>query len=104
MSLFNEKWIPFSLAELGDDESLPIDDPAEYIPYLTEKWPQDGRPNRVEFQRGPRKPPPGVDGYVVFRLPPREPVVDPTAPTINWDAIRAERIRDRKFTDTAESE
>ncbi|AYM40362.1 MULTISPECIES: hypothetical protein [Mycobacteroides] len=97
MSLFNEKWIPFSLADLGDDESLPIDDASEYVPYLLERWPEGGKPNRVEFtQPGPRPNPRGVDGWVVFRLPPKERPVDPTAPTINWDAVRKERLRGRE--------
>ncbi|MGV7586364.1 hypothetical protein PJI74_01350 [Mycobacterium kansasii] len=95
MSLFNEKWVPYSLADLGDDESLPVDDPDPYIPYLTEKWPEGGKPNRVEFQRGPRKPPPGVDGWVVFRLPPKERPVDPTAPVIDWSAVLKARLRER---------
>ncbi|MBE5469535.1 hypothetical protein [Mycobacteroides abscessus] len=95
MSLFNEKWVPYSLADLGDDESLPVDDPDPYIPYLTEKWPEGGKPNRVEFRQGPRQNPPGVDGWVVFRLPPREPVVDPEAPVIDWSAVLKARLRER---------
>ncbi|WP_052619253.1 hypothetical protein [Mycobacteroides abscessus] len=56
--VFNEAWIPFSLAELGDDESIAVTDVLGFVPYLTEKWPPGGKPHRVEFQRGPRKPPP----------------------------------------------
>lgn len=101
MSLFNEKWIPFSLAELGDDESLPIDDADAYVPYLLEKWPPGGKPHRVEhylpegsLPPGRRKPAPGTDGWVVFRLPPRERPVDPEAPVIDWASVLTERLRD----------
>lgn len=43
---FTEKWIPFSLEELSNAESLPLRDPTEFIPFLTERWPEGGRPHR----------------------------------------------------------
>ncbi|MFV8137426.1 hypothetical protein ACNQR7_07630 [Mycolicibacterium senegalense] len=104
MSLFNEVWVPYSLEDLPEGESIPLTDLDGFIPYLTERWPEGGKPHRVEMQKGPRPNPRGVDGWLVFRLPPKEREIDPEAPVIDWDAIRAERIRDRKLTDTAESE
>ncbi|WP_018601004.1 hypothetical protein [Mycobacterium sp. 155] len=101
--LHDEVWIPFSLAELAADESLPFDDPDAYIPYLIEKWPPGGKPHRVEHYLpelapppGRRRPPPGVHGWLVFRMPPTEPEPDPEAPTIDWDAIRDARVVDRR--------
>lgn len=86
---FTEKWVPFSLAELSPDESIPLRDPEEFVPYLTEKWPKGGRPHRVELQRDRRSNPKGVDGWLVFRVPPPEP--DPTTTTkvrIDWSLLR----------------
>lgn len=100
MSLFNEKWIPFCLDELPDGEGLALDDLDAYVPYLLEKWPEGGVPNRTETLRpASRRNPPGVSGWLVFRLPPREPVVDPEAPVIDWSSVLKERLRDRE-TDT----
>lgn len=104
MSLFNEVWVPYSLEDLPEGESIALDDLDGFVPYLTERWPAGGRPHRMEMQKGPRPNPRGVDGWLVFRLPPREPVVDPTAPTIDWDAIRDERLRTRTDTSADESE
>lgn len=94
--MFNEQWVPYSLADLPEDESILLTDLDGFIPYLTERWPEGGKPHRHEMQKGPRPNPRGVDGYIVFRLPPKERPVDPTAPTINWDAVRKERIRGRE--------
>lgn len=104
--MFNEQWVPYSLRDLPEGESIALTDLDGFIPYLTEKWPPGGKPHRLEMQKGPRKPPPGVDGWVVFRLPPREREIDPEAPVIDWDAVRDARLADRKqsATDTAESE
>lgn len=97
VSLFNEAWIPFCLDELPDGEGLALDDVDAYIPFLTEKWPTGGVPNRTETLRpGQWRNPPGVSGWLVFRLPPKERPVDPTAPTIDWDAIRDVRLRSRE--------
>lgn len=70
---FTETWVPFSLDELTPAESLPLTDPDAFVPYLTQRWPEGGRPHRVELRRDGRPNPRGVDGYVVFRLPPPEP-------------------------------
>lgn len=105
---YNETWVPLSLDELTDGESIRVDDVEGFIPFMTERWPEGGKPDRFEAckqgARGPLPNPKGVSGWLVFRLPPKEREIDPEAPVINWDAIRAERIRDRKLTDTAESE
>lgn len=106
MSLFNEVWVPYSLEDLPEGESIALDDLDGFVPYLTERWPAGGRPHRVEMLRGPRPNPPGVSGWLVFRLPPQEREIDPEAPVIDWDAVRDARLADRKqsATDTAESE
>ncbi|SHP28830.1 Uncharacterised protein [Mycobacteroides abscessus subsp. abscessus] len=70
---FRETWVPFCLDELTSAESIPLSDPDSFIPYLTERWPEGGRPHRVELQRDGRPNPRGVDGYVVFRVPPPPP-------------------------------
>lgn len=87
----NEVWVPFCLDDLADTESIPLSDPEEFIPFLTEKWPTGGRPHRVELQQGGRPNPRGTDGYVVFRLPPREPDPEDAARrkiTVDWAALR----------------
>lgn len=104
MSLFNEKWVPYNLDDLPEGESILLTDLDGFIPYLTEKWPEGGKPHRMEMQKGPRPNPPGVSGWLVFRLPPKEREIDPEAPVINWDAIRDARLADRKQADAAESE
>lgn len=100
--MFNEAWIPFSLAELADGETLPIDDADAYVPYLIERWPPGGRPHRVEHHLpegalppGRRKPAPGTDGWIVFRVPVPQPEPDPRAPVVDWDSVLRERTRDR---------
>jgi hypothetical protein len=94
--VFNEVWVPFSAADMPEGESIGAFDVDAHIPYLTEKWPKDGRPHRVALQKpGLRGNPPGVDGWVVFRLPPPVREVDPEAPVINWTAVLKERLRDR---------
>ncbi len=98
----NEKWIPFCLDELAPADSLPLHDPEEFIPYLTERWPPDGRPHRVELQRDGRPNPRGVDGFVVFRVPPPEP--DPGSTrrvTVDWEEVRP-KIPPRKRKPRAE--
>lgn len=95
MSLFNEKWVPYSLEDLPEGESIALDDLDGFVPYLTERWPEGGKPHRMEMQKGPRQNPPGVDGWVVFRLPPKERPVDPTAPVIDWSAVLKARLRER---------
>ncbi|WP_396909829.1 hypothetical protein [Mycolicibacterium sp.] len=87
----SEVWIPFCLDELADAESIPLSDPEEFVPYLTQRWPESGRPHRVELQRDGRPNPAGVDGYVVFRVPPPEPDPDDTGRrkvTVDWAALR----------------
>lgn len=97
MSLFNEVWVPYSLADMPEGESILLTDLDGFIPYLTEKWPPGGKPNRMEMMKpGPRPNPPGVDGWIVFRLPPRKlPPADPTAPVVDWDSVLKERLRDQ---------
>lgn len=93
--MFNEAWIPFCLDDLPEGESIALDDLDGFVPYLLEKWPDDGTPNRIEMLKpGLRRNPVGVSGWLVFRLPPKPQPVDPEAPTIDWNAIRAARIRD----------
>lgn len=86
----NEVWVPFDLSELTDAESLALSDVDAFIPYLTEKWPEGGRPHRVELSKDGRPRPRGVDGWIVFRVPPPEP--DETAGTrkvtVDWAAVR----------------
>ncbi|MBE5513739.1 Uncharacterised protein [Mycobacteroides abscessus subsp. abscessus] len=98
--MFNEQWVPYSLADLPEDESILLTDLDGFIPYLTEKWPPGGKPHRMEMLKGSRPNPPGVDGYIVFRLPPREREIDPEAPVIDWDAVRDARLADRKHSAT----
>lgn len=86
---FTETWVPFCLHDLDPAESLPLTDVDTFIPYLTERWPTGGRPHRVELRKGDRPNPKGVDGYVVFRVPPPEP--DPTTTrkvTVDWSLLR----------------
>ncbi|WP_100522438.1 hypothetical protein [Mycobacteroides abscessus] len=96
--MFNEVKVPFSLADLPDGESLALHDVDAFIPYLTERWPERGRPHHIElFEPSGRKPPPGIDGWVVFRLsaPDQEPD-DPDAGTaIDWDKALEARLADR---------
>lgn len=83
--MFNEVRVPFSLSDLPDGESLDLRDVDAFIPYLTERWPPNGRPHHIElFEPSGRKPPQGVDGWVVFRLAaPEQGPDDPDAgPTI----------------------
>lgn len=97
-SVFNEVKVPFSLADLPDGEELLLADVDGFIPYLTERWPPNGRPHHVElFEPSGRKPPRGVDGWVVFRVsaPEQEPD-DPDAGTaIDWDKALEARLADR---------
>lgn len=87
--MYNEIRIPFSLDDLPTGESIALSDVDGFIPYLTKKWPPGGRPDRVEMEApGGRKLPPGVDGYVVFRLPPPEREADPDAKFIDWEKLR----------------
>ncbi|MBE5488559.1 hypothetical protein E3G71_001060 [Mycobacteroides abscessus] len=95
--MFNEARIPFSLSDLPEGESIALTDVEGFIPYLTEKWPPNGRPHHVElFEPSGRKPPPGIDGWVVFRLsaPLQEPDSD-TGPAIDWDKVLEERLTER---------
>lgn len=88
---FIETWVPFSLAELSDADSLPLSDPEEFIPFLTGRWPAGGRPHRVELRKGDRPNPRGTDGYVVFRLPPPPPDPDDTGRRwvkVDWAKLR----------------
>lgn len=100
-SEFNEARIPFNLADLPDGESLALHDVEGFIPYLTQKWPPNGRPHHVElFEPSGRKPPAGTDGWVVFRLAAPEQEHDPDAgPAIDWDAALKERLEDRPPAD-----
>lgn len=87
----NEKWIPFNLDDLPEADSLPLRDPEEFVPYLTERWPTGGRPHRVELQRDGRPNPRGTDGYLVFRVPPPEPDPDDVTKrtvTVDWSLLR----------------
>ncbi|WP_170092321.1 hypothetical protein [Mycobacteroides abscessus] len=96
--MFNEVKVPFSLADLPDGESLALHDVDAFIPYLTEKWPPNGRPHHVElFEPSGRKPPPGVDGWVVFRLsaPDQEPDGPDAGTAIDWDKALEARLADR---------
>lgn len=95
--MFNEVRVPFSLSDLPDDEELPLADVDAFIPYLTQRWPPNGRPHHIElFEPSGRKPPPGIDGWVVFRVSAPEPVRDPDAGTaIDWDAVLEGRLADR---------
>ncbi|SIG32636.1 hypothetical protein [Mycobacteroides abscessus] len=99
--MFNEVKIPFSLADLPDGESLALHDVDAFIPYLTQKWPPNGRPHHVElFEPSGRKPPAGTDGWVVFRLAaPEQESVAPDSPAIDWDAALKERLADRPPND-----
>ncbi|WP_255773545.1 hypothetical protein [Mycobacteroides abscessus] len=96
--MFNEARIPFDLSDLPEGESIALSDVEGFVPYLTEKWPPNGRPHHVELlQADGRKPPPGIDGWVVFRLAAQEqePEHDPDTPAIDWDAVLHERLADR---------
>lgn len=85
----SEVWVPFCLDDLAETESLPLTDVDAFIPYLTAKWPPSGRPHRVELSRDGRPNPRGVDGWLVFRVPPPEPEPGPTRKvTIDWAAVR----------------
>jgi hypothetical protein len=91
---FNEAWVPYSLRDLPEGESIALTDLDGFIPYLLERWPEGGKPNRTEMMKpGLRRNPKGVSGWLVFRVPPREVPVDPTAPVIDWDAVRKARAR-----------
>lgn len=95
--MFNEVKVPFSLANLPDGESLALHDVDAFIPYLTERWPPNARPHHIElFEPSGRKPPPGVDGWVVFRLaaPEQEPLPD-AGTAIDWDKALEARLADR---------
>ncbi|OHU33354.1 hypothetical protein BKG79_22390 [Mycobacteroides chelonae] len=70
---FTEVWIPFSLSDLPEADSLPLSDTEAFIPYLTQRWPPSGRPHRVELRRDGRPNPKGTDGWLVFRIPPPAP-------------------------------
>jgi hypothetical protein len=84
-----EVWVPFCLDELTPAESIPLRDVDGFIPYLTERWPTGGRPHRVELQRDGRPNPRGVDGYVVFRVPPPEPEPGSARKVrIDWSLLR----------------
>lgn len=91
MPLFNKVWIPFCLDELSPADSLPLSDPDAFVPYLTERWPTGGRPHRVELQRDGRPNPKGVDGFIVFRVPPPPPDPDDTGKRtakVDWAQLR----------------
>lgn len=84
-----EVWVPFSLAELSTAESIPLRDPEEFIPYLTQKWPPSGRPHRVELRKGDRPNARGVDGWIVFRVPPPTPEESgKRTVTVDWSKLR----------------
>ncbi|SKM39558.1 Uncharacterised protein [Mycobacteroides abscessus subsp. abscessus] len=100
--MFHEKWVPYSLEDLPAGESIRLDDLDGFIPYLLERWPEGGKPHRVEHHLpegalppGRRKPAPGTDGWIVFRVPVPQPERDPRAPVIDWDSVRTERLRDQ---------
>ncbi|MFV1360715.1 hypothetical protein [Mycolicibacterium fortuitum] len=96
--MFNEVKVPFSLADLPDGESLALHDVDAFIPHLIERWPPNGRPHHIElFEPSGRKPPPGIDGWIVFRLsaPDQEPDDPDAGPTIDWDKALEERLADR---------
>ncbi|OCB56523.1 hypothetical protein A5722_13940 [Mycobacterium vulneris] len=86
----SEIWVPFCLDELTPAESIPLSDVDAFVPFLTQRWPTGGRPHRAELSRDDHPNPKGVDGWVVFRLPPPEP--DETAGkrtvTVDWAALR----------------
>ncbi|OBK70035.1 hypothetical protein A5654_11660 [Mycolicibacterium fortuitum] len=82
--VYNEVRVPFSLDDLPEGESIALHDVDGFIPYLTERWPEGGRPDRVEIS-GPGAPR-GVDGYIVFRLPP--PEREATGETYDWEKLR----------------
>ncbi|WP_157835630.1 hypothetical protein [Mycobacteroides abscessus] len=84
--MYNEVRVPFSLDDLPEGESIALHDVDGFIPYLTERWPEGGRPDRVEIS-GPGAPK-SVDGWIVFRLPPREQEADPDAKVIDWEQLR----------------
>ncbi|MFL0242356.1 MULTISPECIES: hypothetical protein [Mycobacteriaceae] len=88
---FRETWVPFCLDDLDPAESIPLRDPAEFVPYLTEKWPEGGRPHRVELRRDGRPNPKGVDGYLVFRVLPPQPDPEDAGKrtvTVDWSQLR----------------
>lgn len=90
--MHNEVRIPFSLSDLPEGEELPLTDVDAFIPYLLERWPAGGRPHHIELLQGDGRPPPaGIDGWLVFRVSAPEPVPDPDAPAINWDAVLESR-------------
>lgn len=99
--MFNEVKIPFDLSDLPEGVSIALSDVEGFVPYLTEEWPPNGRPHHIElFEPSGRKPPAGVDGWVVFRVSAPEPKHDPDGgPAIDWDAVLQERLADRHPTD-----
>lgn len=84
--MFNEVRVPFSLDDLPEGESIALSDVDGFIPYLTQRWPDGGPPHRVEMS-GPGDPK-GVDGWIVFRLPP--PEREATGETYDWEKLRPE--------------
>ncbi|QIP38018.1 hypothetical protein G9444_0774 [Rhodococcus erythropolis] len=98
--MLNEVRIPFSLSDLPVGEELPLSDVDAFIPYLTEKWPAGGRPHHVELLQGDgRKPPAGIDGWLVFRVSAPEPERDPEAPTVDWNKVLEARLAERRSDD-----
>ncbi|MFT9663696.1 hypothetical protein ACM0CQ_15780 [Mycobacteroides abscessus subsp. abscessus] len=95
--MFNEVAVPFSLDDLPDGESLPLSDVDAFIPYLTERWPERGRPHRVVPDLPGKRRPKGVDGYVVFRIgpAPRDEAGDEDARRIDWDEVLKARLEER---------
>lgn len=87
----SEVWVPFNLDDLAPAESIPLSDVDAFVPFLTERWPPSGRPHRVELRRGDRPNPAGIDGFLVFRVPPPEPDPDDVAKmkvTVDWEQLR----------------
>lgn len=82
------------LLDLPPGVELALEDLDGAIPYLTERWPEGGVPDRIEIQFVGTSF--TVQGHwMVFRgakFPQQEP--DPDAIPINWDAMRAQIIKD----------
>lgn len=82
------------LLDLPPGVQIALEDVDGAIPYLSEKWPPGGTPDRIEIQFVGSTY--AVQGHwLVFRgvkFPEVEP--DPDAIPINWDRMREQIIRD----------